>query len=355
MSAHSRLSLRPAALALLALPLLAGSAAGQHDMATSGSNTTIRGFTDVSWLSGGHDTERRPAFRLGQFDLYITSQLADRFSFVGETVFEFDEAKSEFVVDVERVIVAYAIDDHLRLSGGKVHTPIGYWNNAYHHGTVLQPTIERPLLVQFEDNGGALPVHTAGVQLSGRDMTEAHLGFDVLLGNGLGNRPAPDTNATPSITLAVHSQLTPALRVGLSGYRDHRVAGSETKHGLPLAAPMVQVIGGGFLTYLTEGVELIAEAQQVSNSASGRDTRSPGWFGYAGWRVAPRLVPYVIHDQLRLAENDPYFVANDTRRETLGARWEQAASVVFKLELRSIDTRGLPRATDLGAQLAVAF
>jgi hypothetical protein len=355
MSAHFRHPIRPVALALLALPLLGRALAAQHDMPTAGSSTSIRGFTDVSWLSGGHSTNRQPAFRIGQFDLFITSQLADRFSFNGETVFEFDEAKGEFVVDIERVVVVYAIDEHFRLSGGKVHTPIGYWNNAYHHGLALQPTIERPLLVHFEDDGGALPIHTVGVQLSGRDMTEAHLGFDVLLGNGMGNRPAADTNGTPSMTVAIHSQLTPALRLGLSGYRDHRVAGSETKSGLPLAAPMTQVIGGGFLTYLTERAEVIVEGQQVSNNSAGRETRSPGWFGYAGWRVAPRLVPYLIHDQLRLAENDPYFLANDTRRETLGLRWEQAAAVVFKLELRSNDTRGLPRATDLGAQLAIAF
>jgi hypothetical protein len=324
-------------------------------MPTSGSSTSIRGFTDVSWLSGGGNTGRRPAFGVGQFDLYITSRLADRVSFNGETVFEFDQAKGEFVVDVERVVVAYAIDEHFRLSGGKVHTPIGYWNNAYHHGLALQPTIERPLLFHFEDDGGALPIHTVGVQLSGRDMTEAHLGFDVLLGNGLGNRPASDTNATPSLTVALHSQVTPTLRVGLSAYRDHRVAGSETKYGLPLAAPMTQVIGGGFVTYLGDRAELIVEGQQVTNSSGGRDTRSPGWFGYAGWRVAPRLVPYLVHDQLRLAEGDPYFVADDTRRETLGLRWEEAASVVLKLELRSIDARGFARATDLGAQLAVAF
>lgn len=324
-------------------------------MGASGSSTSIRGFTDVSWLSGDNSIGRRPAFGIGQFDLFITSQLADRISFNGETVFEYDEDAGEFVVDVERVIVSYAIDEHLRLSGGKVHTPIGYWNNAYHHGLALQPTIDRPMLFHFEDEGGALPIHTVGVQLSGRDMTAAHLGFDALLGNGLGNRPVADTNGTPSMTLAVHSQLTPALRVGVSGYRDHRVAGSETKYGVPLTAPMTQTIGGGFLTYFTESAEAIVEAQQVTNASGGANTRSLGWFAYAGLRLAPRLVPYAMHDQLELADNDLYFVANDTRRETFGLRWEQAASVVLKLELHSTDTRGLARATDVGAQVAVAF
>jgi hypothetical protein len=63
----------------------------------------------------------------------------------------------------------------------------------------------------------------------------------------------------------------------------------------------------------------------------------------------------VVHDQLRLATNDPYFAPNDVKRETLGVRFEQSAAVVLKLELRSTDRPGLARATDGGIQLAVAF
>jgi hypothetical protein len=352
----SMISVRRALLAAaLAIPFAAYTAGAQHDMSGGGDGLTVRGFTDVTWLSGGHGTGRTPAFNLGQFDLFFASRIADRFTFQGETVFEFNPAANGFVVDVERIVVGYTVDDHLRVLAGKVHTPLGYWNNAYHHGLVLQPTIERPLLVHFEDDGGSLPIHTVGVQLSGRDISDAHLGFDVLLGNGLGNRPAPDTNATPSLTVALHSQLTTSFRVGVSAYRVHAVAGTNDRRGGQLAAPMVQTIGGGFATYLTDRAEAILEAQQVMDNSLGQTTSSPGWFAYAGWRVTPQIVPYVMHDQLRLAANDPYFLANDTRRETLGARWEQSAAVVFKLELRSIDTRGQPRASDLGAQLAVAF
>jgi hypothetical protein len=347
--------MRSLALALLALPLLGASLSAQHEMPASGSTTVFRGFTDISWRSGGMNTGRQPAFGIGQFDLYITSAVSDRVSFSGETVFEFDDVKNEFVVDVERVVMTYKLDDHFRLLGGKVHTPIGYWNNAYHHGLALQPTIERPLLVHFEDDGGALPIHTVGVQLSGRDLTDAHLGFDMLLGNGLGNRPSFDTNKTPSVTVAMHSDITPSLRVGVSGYGDKVVAGTLNHRGDVLSADMTQTIGGGFLTYLTSGIEAIIEGQQVRNRSLGVTTMSPGWFAYAGYRVAPTIVPYFVHDQLKLASNDPYFLADDTRRETLGLRWEQSAAAVFKLEGRSIDRRGYERATDLAAQLAIAF
>lgn len=318
--------------------------------------TTLRGFVDVDYLTGGHNTGRKSGFSLGQFDLYLTSQLADRLSFLSETVFEFDDASGSFGVDVERVAVQYALTEHLRLSAGKVHTPIGYWNNAYHHGLVMQPTIARPALVAFEDEGGSLPIHTVGVQLAGRDLSEAHLGFDVLFGNGLGNRPLPDSlNDSQSITVSVHSQITPALRVGLSGYRDQLATGSPNLRGGTVAASMTQTIGGGFLSYFDDKAEAVVEGHRVSNRTLGRTTTSPGWFAYGGIRLMPRLVPYLMHDELQLADNDPYFLAGHTRREIAGLRYEYASTAVYKLEVRSIDRTSLPRATELAAQVAVAF
>jgi hypothetical protein len=353
MSAAMKCLRRALGVATIAFPLAAASLQAQHDM--GGGSTLIRGFTDVDYSAGDRNSGSRPGFRLGQFDLYISSPLTERFSFVSETVFEFDEAAGSFALDVERVIVNYALDEHFRLSGGKVHTPIGFWNNAYHHGQALSPTIERPFVFRFEDEGGPLPVHTTGVQVSGRDLTAGHVGFDILLGNGLGNHPVPDTNATASLTLALHSQLTPSLRAGVSGYRDHAVAGTPTPRGDLLLNPMTQLIGGGFVTYFADRLEGIAEYQQVRNSSVGVTTASPGWFLYGGVRMGARLVPYVVHDQLRLAANDPYFAPNDVKRETLGLRFEQSAAVVLKLELRSTDRPGLARATDGGIQLAVAF
>ena len=251
--------------------------------------------------------------------------------------------------------MSYALSEHLRLSGGKMRTPIGYWNNAYHHGQAISPTIDRPMLCRFEHDGGALPVHTTGVQLSGRDMGPAHLGFDMLVGNGLGNRPTTDTNSTPSVTAALHSQLTPSLRVwrlGLhascgSGHPDPTEHAASRRHD--------QVITGGFVSYFAERLEGIAELQQVANRSAGITTSSPNWFVYGGVRVSPRLVPYVVHDELRLANDEPYVAAAQVRREIAGLRFEQTAAVVLKAELRSTDRPGLPRATVAGLQLAVAF
>jgi hypothetical protein len=351
-----RVSRMLAGAAMLFVVLAARAAAQEHDMRDGDATTVIHGFTDVTYLTGGNNTGRTSAFGLGQFDLYITSRISDRLSFLGETVFEYDDAAGEFVVDVERVVAQYALTDHLRIDAGKVHTPLGYWNNAYHHGLVMQPTIERPQLVQFEDDGGPLPIHTVGLQLSGSDISDAHLGFDVLLGNALGNRPTSDNrNEAASVTLALHSQITSALRVGVSGYRDELRAGSPTPRGDSLTATMTQTIGGGFLAYFADAAEAVVEAHQVSNRSAGRTTNSPNWFAYAGVRVGGRFVPYAMHEDLRLADSDPYFEGDRFQRETLGIRFEHTARSVLKAEVRSKDRRSFDRATELGLQLAVAF
>jgi hypothetical protein len=347
-----RLAGAASALLVLGAPALA---AQEHEM-DGAPATMLHGFTDVDYVTGGNNTGRTSAFGLGQFDLYVNSRVTDRLTFLGETVFEYDEASSEFVVDVERVIAQYALAEHFRIDAGKVHTPLGYWNNAYHHGLVMQPTIARPQVVQFEDDGGPLPIHTVGVQLSGRDLSSAHLGFDLLLGNPLGNRPVSDArNGATAVAGAVHAQLTPALRVGVSGYRDRLVSGSETPSGDPLAVPLTQTIGGGFLAYFGQRAEGVIEGHDIVDRSAGTTASSPNWFAYAGARVAERVVPYVMHEDVRLADDDPYFTSDRFRRETLGVRYEQSAAAVLKLELHSLDRRGTDRATDAALQLALAF
>ena len=91
------------------------------------------------------------------------------------------------------------------------------------------------------------------------------------------------------------------------------------------------------------------------NRSLGKTTSSPNWFAYAGARASEHLVPYLMHEEVKLADNDPYFLGDRFRRETVGARYEQAAGLVYKLELRSLDRHLFPRATELGVQLALAF
>src|SRR3954454_16899668 len=81
-----------ACCAILAFTSVARAGAQEHEMGDAEARTVIHGFTDVTYLTGGSNTVRTSAFGLGQVDLYLTSRISDRLSFLVETVFEFDDA-----------------------------------------------------------------------------------------------------------------------------------------------------------------------------------------------------------------------------------------------------------------------
>lgn len=312
----------------------------------------LRGFADFTTTA----TSQRGvpwAFGLGQFDLYMTSKLSDRISFLGETVFEFDDG---FIVDVERVIVTFAARSYFRVAVGKHHTPIGYWNNAFHHGTLLQPTINRPQLVRFEDEGGVLPIHTTGVLVSGRDISPLHLGYDVMVGNGIGSTPTGDDNTAKSYTMALHSQVTSALSVGASMYTDRIAAGSPSLGGSPVPEDVTVQLFGGFATYLGRQLELISEFQRSEHRSnlSGTNAATNALYVYGGYRFGS-LVPYVRYDDLQFPTLDPYFVSDNFRQALLGARYDLGTGAVLKAEIARRKTSAAGRVTLLTLQAAVGF
>ena len=103
-----------------------------------------------------------PSFALGSLSFLITGELEKHFVSTAEFALEYDDATNQVGVDIERLHVGY-LGEHFFVYAGRVHTAFGYWNNAYHHGKWLQPNVERPRWVEFEDTGGLLPVHTVGV------------------------------------------------------------------------------------------------------------------------------------------------------------------------------------------------
>ena len=96
-------------------------------LASYSQNTQIRGFVDVS---GGVQSDKT-SFSIGEQDLFITSQLNDRFSFLGESVFKYaSNSPTHFSVSVERVVIKYNYYGNHNFLAGKHHTPINYWNDT---------------------------------------------------------------------------------------------------------------------------------------------------------------------------------------------------------------------------------
>ena len=121
----------------------------------SASSFELHGFGDVQYYQflNSDDADENGAFFLGQLDLYVAESIGPRLDVLTEVAIESPDG-AEFVIDLERIQIGYLFSDALKVSAGRFHTPLGYWNTAYHHGAFLHTTIERPLFVRFEDDGG---------------------------------------------------------------------------------------------------------------------------------------------------------------------------------------------------------
>src|SRR5204862_5228588 len=121
-----------------------------------------------------------------------SSALSSRVNYFGEISFaaRIDAGTGSppaagFNVEIERSIIRYDQSDMLKLSFGRYHTPINYWNTAYHHGSWLQTTISRPEMTQF--GGSFIPVHFVGALAEGElPAGGLNLNYNAGVGNGRG-------------------------------------------------------------------------------------------------------------------------------------------------------------------------
>src|SRR6266513_2263593 len=144
--------------------------------------TLLKGFADVGANFSGKGGNK--GFIDGSLDFYLTPQLSANVKTVIELVFEHDSTKGELAADLERLQVGYAFSNAATVWLGRFHTPLGYWNTAFHHGQQLQTSVLRPQMIDFEDAGGVIPAHTVGVWGTGAvHAGTGRLSYDIFVGN----------------------------------------------------------------------------------------------------------------------------------------------------------------------------
>jgi len=161
-------------------------------------------------------------------DLFGVGQVG-RLEILGEALLTTGEQ------EIERAQIGWQTND-ATVWLGRFHTPIGFWNTEYHHGAFLQPTIRRPGLVSFEDDGGVLPMHITGLLLQG-SRSMGNRGFSYDLAAGLGPEYDPteqgleplnllhprdgDQDSILSIRLAYQSEPFGSNQIGLFATTTH--------------------------------------------------------------------------------------------------------------------------------------
>jgi len=313
-----------------------------------GQSTQIRGFIDglASYEKG------KASFGFGEQDLFITAELHDRISFLGESVFKYTPSSpTEFSVSIERVVIKYNIAGNHNLLIGKHHTPLNYWNDNYHHGRVFFPTIERPLL--FAAN--IIPLHTTGISFQGHDLGKLKFGYDFMIGNGLGSPEIADNDKNKSITAAIHIKPVEHLRFGVSYYHDVISKGADV-HDNVVNWKVNQNLFTGSISYFGKKFEVLTEGTLALNKTDTTGSRRTlASYIYAGYRVSKKITPYVRFDNLNYQEGEIYFHKDDMTSFVGGIRYNINFLAVVKLEFQHQHTEFEGNIDRVTTQFAIGF
>ncbi len=124
--------------------------------------------------AGGPD-----GFKLGQMVAHGNATLSQNVVFFGEV--SITARNTGYGLAMERAILRYEFNDPLKVSVGRYHTPISYWNTQFHHGLWLQGSVARPEAIKFGSR--YIPVHFVGAMAEG-NLSSAPLHYAVGIGNG---------------------------------------------------------------------------------------------------------------------------------------------------------------------------
>ena len=329
----------------------------------------IRGFGDIN-LHGDNQKGDTTAFTLGQLNLFVTSDISERFKFLSEIIFEGGPdniygvttgQKNTFGVDVERYLIEYSRNDNFKLAAGRWHTAIGYYNTAYHHSTWFQTAADRPFLFAFEDRGGILPIHSVGVSASGL-IPSGPLGLHYVaeVGNGRASRTPlteepvqnvidDQSHKAYNLALFARPEAVRGLQMGFSAYRDSLA---------PVGMPRIdETILAAHAVFVRPSFEWLNEALVVRHSPLGfpRTFNTPGFYTQVSKKFGSYR-PYFRYQYVNASNSEPVFPDIKLRQgPSMGVRFDASESVALKLQYDYTVLRQQPAVSALALQIGFTF
>jgi hypothetical protein len=323
----------------------------------------IGGFHDVGFNGGSSNNPK--GFTLGQFVLHTNSALARNVQFFSELSFTpradagtGSPAAPGYNPEIERAIIRFDYSDLLRLSAGRYHTPINWWNTAYHHGLWLQTSISRPEMVRFGSQ--FIPVHFVGALVEGNTP---RYGVDWNYKLGLGNGRSSvvsrandfgDNNAALAWLANIYGRpdFMQGLQIGGSVYRD--------KITLTSGRRFHEWITSLHAVLETETPEVIAEYSRINHrEVGGPSSNKEGYYVQVAYRLpgeARRWKPYARYEKLSVPAGDPVLTATPSVQGGLfGIRYEVSDLAALKLEYRDLRRSILPHLNGFFGQLSYVF
>jgi hypothetical protein len=299
-------------------------------------------------------------FYTGDFDLLLTSRINDKASVLSEIVFGEQDAQS-FGVDLERLLLKYDLNDGLKLSFGRYHTGVGYYNTAYHSGSWLQTTADRPLIMEFANDGGILPTQAVGVSATGM-IPSGKLGLNYIAEYGssdtirpqiTGSGTSVDENNGNHINVGLFARpgSLPGFQVGGSFYHDKI---SDFARGPSVR--LGQTIVNGHVVYQLHGLEFLNEGFLIRHSYEASSTvfNMPAFYSQLSKQFR-NIRPFARYQYINANPNSIFGDVSRTSGPSIGARYDLNENIAFKMQFDHTFRQAGPDLNGLHLQTAFTF
>lgn len=315
------------------------------------------GFADINYVSA--DDDDTDGFAIGQAVAHVSAYLDDSLSAFGE--FTATAKDSEYQFEVERLIVKYEFSDRYRLSAGRYHTPIGYWNSAFHHGAWLQTPTSRPEVMKFGSK--IVPIHFVGVLLEG-NLPTGDLGLEYKAGFGNGRHAnvaragdAGDINSDKAWVLQLLSKPRKAtgMNLGLNYYSD--------RISLESGPDIDEKTISAYAAWSNESPEVIMEYLHSKHELvtdSSVEGEVDAWYMQFAYRLPGKRSdwkPYARFERTRVDGSDPLLGTEglDYDGGILGVRWDFNPHAALKAEYRNEEFNNAGHENNFRVQLAIVL
>lgn len=275
---------------------------------------------------------------IGQLVAHVSADLTGGFGAFAEVTLN---SRPSWEVRVERLLLFWERSDALKLTLGRFHIPVTWWNDTFHHGVWLQTSARRPLMVGYDD--AFVPNHAVGLYADGFVPGLEAVGLRYHVGlNGGGDDyrhlkhggdvsvQRADRRLGWTAGIAFEPRALPLFRIGGVAYGDPMRARAGEQVG--------ELAVGGHVVYAGELPEVIAEYVWVRHDAhESRDVYdNHGFYVQTAVRLpkpVEQLKPYLRYEQMWIDPGDPTLLDKSSEQLAMvGLRIDATSWLAFKVE-----------------------
>jgi hypothetical protein len=302
-------------------------------------NIQLNAFGHLEYTLEHEHQKINSFFSLGEHDVFVQAKITKRISFLSEVTIKYDHASSsKFAIGLERALLKFNLNSKHSVIVGKIHTPVNYWNDVYHHGRVFFPVIDRPLAFNY-----FVPIHTTGLQLQGQNIGKFKFGYDIVVGNSINSTDVFEEGFTPAIAAAFHFKPIVGMRIGASYYYDYMEENGYGAHsGHQTNTHSNHNLYTDELYYHTTcfSLALFQDKYEILNeftlNVTITDTLGTAInysnFIYLGYIIKEKHVPFVVFDFVRIASNDLHSLPLE--RIKIGLGYKHIFSYLINLKVQ---------------------